>query len=45
MRLQHSPQDSSFAEWLIDVGHGRHIDSDGNIDIPQSMITSTEDEV
>ena len=45
MRLQHSPQDSSFAEWLIDVGHGRHIDSDGNIDIPQSMITSTEDEL
>ena len=45
MRLQHSPQDSSFAEWLIDVGHGRHIDNDGNIDIPQSMITSTEDEV
>jgi ATP-dependent exoDNAse (exonuclease V) alpha subunit len=43
MRLQHSPQDASFAAWLLDVGHGRHIDSDGNIDIPQSMITSTED--
>ena len=45
MRLQHSPQDTSFANWLIDVGHGRHIDNDGNINIPQSMITFSEDEL
>ena len=45
MRLQHSPEDTSFAEWLLDIGHGRHIDSNGNIDIPPSMITSTEDDL
>lgn len=45
MRLQHSPRDASFAEWLLDVGHGRHIDNNGNIDIPPSMITPTEDEL
>ena len=45
MRLQHSPDDKSFAEWLLDVGHGRHTDNNGNISIPQSMITSTEDEL
>ena len=38
MRLQHSPQDSSFAEWLIDVGHGRHIDSDGNIETNEKVL-------
>ena len=45
MRLQHSPQDSSFANWLVDIGHGRHIDDDGNINIPQSMLTFSEDEL
>ena len=45
MRLLNSPEDTSFAEWLLDVGHGRHIDNDGNINIPQSMVTLTEDEL
>lgn len=45
MRLHHSQEDASFAEWLLDVGHGRHIDNDGKINIPQSMITLTEDEL
>ena len=45
MRLLHSPEHTSFANWLIDVGHGRNTDSDGNINIPQSMITLTEDEL
>lgn len=45
MRLQNSPEDSSFAEWLLDVGHGRHIDNDGNIDIPLSMVTFSEDDL
>ena len=45
MRLKDSPEDNSFAQWLLDVGHGRHIDDDGNIDIPESMLSFTEDEL
>ena len=45
MRIQHSPENASFAEWLLDVGHGRDVDEDGNISIPQSMVTSDENEL
>ena len=45
MRLEHSLQDAAFAEWLLEVGHGQNIDIDGNINIPQSMVTLTEDEL
>ena len=45
MRLQNSPENSAFAEWLLDVGHGRNIDIDGNINIPPSMITLSEDDL
>ena len=45
MRIQHSPEDASFAKWLLDVSHGHDVDEDGNISIPQSMVTSDEDEL
>jgi ATP-dependent exoDNAse (exonuclease V) alpha subunit len=45
MRLQRSPEDFTFAEWLLNIGRGRHIDSDGNVDIPPSMITLSEDDL
>jgi hypothetical protein len=45
MRLQDSPDDVSYGQWLIDIGHGRHIDEKGNIDIPQSMVTFSEEEL
>ena len=45
MRIQHSPENASFAEWLLDVGHGHDVDEDGNISIPQSMVTSDENEL
>jgi hypothetical protein len=45
MRLLNSPEDISFAQWLLDVGHGRDIDTDGNINIPQSMVTVSEDDL
>ena len=45
MRLQDSPENTSFAEWLLDIGHGRHIDNDGNVLIPQSMVTFSEDDL
>ena len=45
MRLQHSPKDASFSRWLLEVGHGQNIDENGRIDIPQLMITLSEDEL
>ena len=45
MRLQDSPENTTFSEWLLDIGHGRHIDNEGNINIPPSMITYDEDEL
>ena len=45
MRLQNSPEDATFSQWLLDVGHGRTIDNDGKIEIPHSMITYDEDDL
>ena len=45
MRLQDSPENTTFSEWLLDIGHGRQIDNEGNINIPPSMITYNEDEL
>ena len=45
MRLQNSPQDTSFAQWLLDISHGRGINNNGNINIPPSMVSSSEDEL
>jgi PIF1-like helicase/Helicase len=45
MRLQQSPEDVKFSEWLLDVGHGRDIDDDGKILLPPSIVTFDEDEL
>lgn len=45
MRLERSPEDSSFANWLLNVGHGRDIDQNGHINIPSSMITLSENDL
>jgi len=45
MRLQRSPEDASFSQWLLNVGHGRHVDKNGKIDIPPSMVTFSEDDL
>ena len=45
MRLQHSAEDASFSQWLLDIGHGRTTDSKGNVEIPQQMITYNENEL
>jgi ATP-dependent DNA helicase PIF1 len=45
MRLRDSPEDADFSQWLLDVGHGRHIDGDGNVEIPRSMVTFDEEEL
>lgn len=45
MCLQHSPEDTDFTQWLLDVGHGRNIDEDEKIDILKSMVTFDEEEL
>ena len=41
MRLnQATPEEVQFADWLLDVGHGRGVDSDGNIQLPRNMLSS-----
>ena len=30
---------------MLDIGHGRHLDDDGNVHIPHSMVTFSEDEL
>ena len=34
-----------FANWLLNVGHGRDIDQNGHINIPSSMITLSENDL
>lgn len=43
MRLQAGSQNDKYSQWLLDVGHGRHLDNDCNITIPSSMVTFDED--
>ena len=45
MRLWNSPEDIQFSEWLLDVGHGRKMDDDGNIKIPPWIVTFDEDDL
>ena len=45
MQLQRSPEDASFSQWLLDMGHGQHVDKNDKIDIPPSMVTFSEDEL
>ena len=43
MRLQKSPQHALFAQWLLDVGHGRNLDTNHTISLPPTMVTHDED--
>ena len=43
MRLQKSPQHALFAQWLLDVGHGRNLDTNHTISLPSTMVTHDED--
>lgn len=45
MRLEQSHEEREFAQWLLDIGHGRHMDNDSRIEIPASMITYDEEEL
>ena len=45
MRLQNSPEDAEFSQWLLDIGHGRNLDENSKINIPPSMVTFDEDEL
>jgi hypothetical protein len=37
MRLQRGDGTAAFAEWLLDVGHGKNLPADGNIDLPPRL--------
>jgi PIF1-like helicase/Helicase len=39
MRLQvaQDEEERNFAKWQLEVGHGKHTDKDGNIDIPEQF--------
>lgn len=37
MHLRDDPQADEFAKWLLDIGHGRNSDENGEINIPQDM--------
>jgi hypothetical protein len=39
MRLNNDPDSQVFAQWLLDVGHGRNSDADSMVTIPDTMIT------
>lgn len=45
MQLQNSPENITFSQWLLDIGHGRHTDNDRKIRIPQLMVTFDEDDL
>jgi hypothetical protein len=36
-RLGQDPAEQEFAQWLLDVGHGKHTDEDGNVTLPNSF--------
>jgi ATP-dependent DNA helicase PIF1 len=37
MRLGDNLEEREFAQWQLDIGHGRHTDEDGNITIPHKF--------
>ena len=37
MRVQDDPEERQFAQWLMDIGHGRLTDDDDNVDIPSDF--------
>jgi hypothetical protein len=46
MRLHSSLDSGSFANWLLDIGHGRSTDPDSSLtSIPNNMLCKTEDEL
>jgi hypothetical protein len=45
MRLQNSPEDAKFSQWLLDIGHGRLIDENGKTEVPSSMVVFNEEEL
>jgi hypothetical protein len=45
MRLKQSSQDALFAEWLLEIGHGRTLDENGDVNIPPSMVTHDENDL
>jgi len=45
VRLRYSPNQLEFSNWLLDIGHGRNVDDGSKVEIPQSMIIASEEEL
>lgn len=45
MRVRDDPNAADFARWLLDIGHGRNLDSEGKISIPNSMCVSSYEDL
>jgi hypothetical protein len=43
MRLDAGPEEAEFAKWLLDVGNGTVNDTDGAVELPDSMVTQNSD--
>jgi ATP-dependent DNA helicase PIF1 len=43
MRLQPGTDNEQYSRWLLDIGHGRNVDQDGNTNIPSQMVTFEEE--
>ncbi|THH29066.1 hypothetical protein EUX98_g5120 [Antrodiella citrinella] len=43
MRLENDADAQDFAQWLLDVGHGRGTEADGTIHLPDRMRTASVD--
>lgn len=41
MRLERSTDESNFAKWLLDVGHGRNMTTDNCVTLPHYMVTTS----
>lgn len=37
MRIRHDPAAVEFNHWLLDIGHGRHLDDEGKVAIPSGL--------
>ena len=45
MRLQSGPKNEHYSQWLLDIGHGRGVDDDGNVTIPPNIVTFDENQL
>jgi hypothetical protein len=45
MRLRQTTEEQAFADWLLDIGHGRRLADNAKTELPVSLICQGEDEL